>query len=73
MKCSIPSFVSDFVSVQDWQDSEGLQLFENQNYGKIQPPSTTVEVLAIQNTIFFVNIEELSLFILKRYSFVANI
>ena len=22
-KCSIPSFVSDFVSVQSWQDSEG--------------------------------------------------
>ena len=35
MKCSIPSFVSDFVSVQDWVDSEGLQLFPNMNYGKI--------------------------------------
>lgn len=34
MKCSIPSFVSDFVSVQDWEDSEGNVFFQNDNYGK---------------------------------------
>ena len=33
MKCSIPSFVSDFVQVQDWKDSEGLLLFPDANYG----------------------------------------
>ena len=27
MRCSIPSFVSDFVSVVDWEDSEGVVLF----------------------------------------------
>ena len=31
MKCSIPSFVSDFVSVQDWEDSEGVILYRNNN------------------------------------------
>ena len=34
IKCSIPSFVSDYVSVIDWEDSEGLLLFQNFNYGK---------------------------------------
>ena len=36
MKCSIPSFVSDFVSVVDWEDSEGVVLFprDNQQLGK---------------------------------------
>ena len=31
MRCSIPSFVSDFVSVVDWEDSEGVVLFPD-NY-----------------------------------------
>ena len=33
---SIPSFVSDFVSVVDWEDSEGVVLFprDNQQLGK---------------------------------------
>ena len=34
MKCSIPSFVSDFVSVHDWEDSEGNVFFQNDKYGK---------------------------------------
>lgn len=34
LKCSIPSFVSDFVSVVSWTDSEGNQYGMNQdNYG----------------------------------------
>ena len=37
MKCSIPSFVSDFVTVQDWKDSEGLILFPDSNYGTNNP------------------------------------
>ena len=37
MKCSIPSFVSDFVQVQDWKDSEGLLLFPDANYGTNYP------------------------------------
>ena len=37
MKCTIPSFVADFVSVQDWEDSEGTLLFPNLNYGKNYP------------------------------------
>ena len=37
MKCSIPSSVSDFVTVQDWKDSEGLILFPDSNYGTNNP------------------------------------
>ena len=37
MKCRIPSFVSDFVTVQDWKDSEGLILFPDSNYGTNNP------------------------------------
>lgn len=34
LKCSIPSFVSDFVSVISWSDSEGNQFGMNEdNYG----------------------------------------
>ena len=34
LKCDIPSFVADFVSVASWVDSEGLTISVNQNYGK---------------------------------------
>lgn len=27
LKCSVPSFVSDFVGITAWVDSEGLQYF----------------------------------------------
>lgn len=34
LKCSIPSFVSDYVSVVSWSDSEGNQFGMNEkNYG----------------------------------------
>ena len=33
LKCNIPSFVADFVSVANWVDSEGLTFPVNQNYG----------------------------------------
>ena len=34
MRCVIPSFVSDFVSVQNWQDETGNVLVsDNNNYG----------------------------------------
>ena len=32
MKCEIPSFVADFVSVQSWIDSEGKSYFPDNNY-----------------------------------------
>ena len=34
MKCKIPSFVSDFVSVVSWLDSEGSDFYSEKNYGK---------------------------------------
>lgn len=34
MKCEIPSFVSDFVTIVNWIDSEGHTYFQNENYGK---------------------------------------
>lgn len=33
MKCEIPSFVSDFVSVVNWADSDGNMFLPNQDYG----------------------------------------
>ena len=34
IKCEIPSFVADFVSVQSWVDSEGITYLESDKYGK---------------------------------------
>ena len=36
-KCSVPSFVSDFVTVDSWVDSEGINLGD-QLLGKIISP-----------------------------------
>lgn len=35
LKCSIPSFVADFVRVESWIDEEGQELFasSNSSYG----------------------------------------
>lgn len=34
MKCEVPSFVSDFVFVEMWMDSEGGTYFPGTNEGK---------------------------------------
>jgi len=34
VKCKIPSFVADFVSVVAWQDNEEKLYYENKDYGK---------------------------------------
>lgn len=37
LKCSIPSFVADFVSVVSWHDTEGHRYaVEESNYGRVQ-------------------------------------
>lgn len=33
LKCSIPSFVSDFVRVESWIDEEGNELDQSESYG----------------------------------------
>lgn len=33
LKCSIPSFVADFVRVESWIDEEGNELRYSDNYG----------------------------------------
>ena len=33
IKCKIPSFVADFVSVQAWEDGEGRSYMKSDNYG----------------------------------------
>lgn len=33
MKCEIPSFVADFVSVTMWQDTEGNNFYPSKDYG----------------------------------------
>ena len=35
LKCSIPSFVADFVRVESWIDEEGNELRHSDNYGGI--------------------------------------
>lgn len=32
MKCSVPSFVSDYVSVVGWVDEDGIEYKANENY-----------------------------------------
>ena len=34
-KCSIPSFVADFVAMEAWIDSEASSYYLNDNYGKV--------------------------------------
>ena len=34
LKCDIPSFVTDFVSVSDWVDSEGITYSPSSTLGK---------------------------------------
>ena len=41
VKCTIPSFVIDFVSITAWVDSEGFQHLANNvasSYGNLNPP-----------------------------------
>lgn len=33
LKCSIPSFVADFVKVESWIDEQGSVLLPSDNYG----------------------------------------
>lgn len=33
MKCEVPSFVADFVSVEMWMDSDGNTFYPNSDYG----------------------------------------
>lgn len=35
LKCSIPSFVADFVYVESWIDEEGTVYTASENYGEI--------------------------------------
>ena len=34
-KCSVPSFVSDFVQVEGWEDSEGGSFYANEQHGNL--------------------------------------
>ena len=33
VKCEVPSFVADFVSVDGWVDSQGGQYYKSDSYG----------------------------------------
>ena len=39
-KCNIPSFVSDFVAISSWVDSEGIEYFAGKNHGKLRKQNT---------------------------------
>lgn len=36
LKCSIPSFVADFVKVESWIDEEGTELRHSEDYGVLK-------------------------------------
>ena len=38
LKCVIPSFVADFVSVQAWVDGQGKTYYPPRTYGNASPP-----------------------------------
>jgi hypothetical protein len=40
LKCAIPSFEGDFVSVSSWVDSEGQIISVNENYGNFLTKTT---------------------------------
>ena len=43
MRCVIPSFVSDFISLQNWQDEKGnIMVADNNNYGRQQIKSKSM-------------------------------
>lgn len=35
MKCEIPSFVSDYIIVESWADSQGNTFLPDEKYGKL--------------------------------------
>lgn len=41
MKCSIPSFVSDFVSVVGWVDEDSNEFVASENYVESKTPEIT--------------------------------
>ena len=43
LKCNIPSFEADFVSVASWVDSEGQTYPVNQNYGNFSLDNITTD------------------------------
>ena len=44
MKCLIPSFVADFVSVVNWEDSEGTLIYTNNNFGNDRSKLVTFDI-----------------------------
>ena len=44
MKCLIPSFVADFVSVVNWEDSEGTLIYTNNNFGNDRSKLVTLDI-----------------------------
>ena len=33
LRCEVPSFVADFITVQSWVDSDGASYFPSDDYG----------------------------------------
>lgn len=48
MKCEIPSYVSDFIVVDMWTDSDGGSYYPNEeNYGTFAWPFTSQTILVV--------------------------
>jgi hypothetical protein len=54
LKCSIPSFVADFVNVVSWHDTEGHNYaMEQTNYGTVAGEKSRVLVVVLNCLVFY--------------------
>lgn len=71
LKCSIPSFVADFVRVESWIDELGIVLTENDDFGVCvcfeQMCFSDYSIFLIIMSIFFVIIYEIYLMVLLLF------
>ena len=69
-KCNIPSFVSDFVAISSWVDSEGNEYFAEKNHGKLRKQNTEylISIFYLLTKVIFSNFKR-SIFKKSIYSY----
>ena len=68
MRCVIPSFVSDFISLQNWQDEKGnVMVPHTNNYGRQQQKTLRV----ICNCLIYTSLNNVN-WVIKKLELVCN-
>ena len=68
MRCVIPSFVSDFISLQNWQDEKGnVMVPHTNNYGRQQQKTLRV----ICNCLIYTSLNNVN-WVIKKLEFVID-